>query len=132
MQSPTTNTPPAGTSTNTTDTRTCWTQTNVRTYDQKTQIRVLKLTQRTQTCQEDHTDVLPDEILGKAVRLIDLVSDIGWNPANEEEGVHRVIWLFLVNDFPNKIATLKDELFLCLKKSNICHLKDKLDNDLNG
>ena len=66
--------------------------------------------------------MLPDEILGKAVRLIDLVSDIGWNPANEEE----------VNDFQNKIATLKDELFLCLKKSNICHLKDKLDNDLNG
>ena len=66
--------------------------------------------------------MLPDEILGKAVRLIDLVSDIGWNPANEEE----------VNDFQNKIATLKDELFLCLKKSNICHLKDNLDNDLNG
>jgi hypothetical protein len=93
---------------------------------------VVKLTQRTQTCQEDHIDVLPDEILGKAVRLIDLVSDIGWNPANEEEGVHRVIWLFLENDFPNKIATLKDELFLCLKKSNICHLKDKLDNYING
>ena len=47
MQSPTTNTPPAGTSANATDTRTCWTQTNVRTYDQKTQIRVVKLIQRT-------------------------------------------------------------------------------------
>jgi hypothetical protein len=65
--------------------------------------------------------VLPDEILGKAVRLIDLVSDIGWNPANEEE----------VNDFQNKIATLKDELFLCLKKSNICHLKDYLSTYCN-
>lgn len=115
MQSSTTDSPcPA--------TRTCWTQAFVRTCNQKVQTRkTVVFNQRTQTCSEDFTDILPEEILLKAVRLVDIFSNIGWDPANG----HEVIWMFLVDDFPNKVATLKDELMLSLMKRNTTYLKKK-------
>ena len=78
----------------------------------------------TQTCAAD-TVVLSDKIIGKAVRIVDIFK---FDLANREP---RDIWEFIVNDFPIKVSTLKDELMIYLMRTNTRQYKEKLIHELN-
>ncbi|CAC5355670.1 unnamed protein product [Mytilus coruscus] len=78
----------------------------------------------TQTCLED-LEVLPQEILGKAVSLVNLIDqDILRN------GDAHDVWEWLCSDFPTKVFILKDELLLYSKQTEKINLKEKLFKEL--
>lgn len=104
--------------------RTCWTQTNVRTRTVWT-TRLRSVGVLTQTCPED-LEVLPEEIISKAVGLVDYIDRVLMSEENSQ-----TVWNWLMSDFQTKVLMLKDELHLYLMKTDQKHLKEKLTNELN-
>lgn len=106
-------------------TRTCWTQTNVHTRTVWTTTKLLSVGVRTQTCPED-LEVLPEEIISKAVGLVDYIDRVLLREENSQ-----TVWNWLMNDFQTKVLILKDELHLYLMKTDQKHLQEKLSTQLN-
>lgn len=74
---------------------------------------------RTQTCPED-LEVLPEEIISKAVGLVDFIGRVLMRAENSQ-----AVWNLLMSDFQTKVLILKDELHLYLMKTDEKHLKEK-------
>jgi len=74
---------------------------------------------RTQTCPED-LEVLPEEIISKAVGLVDFIGRVLMRAENSQ-----TVWNLLMSDFQTKVLILKDELHLYLMKTDEKHLKEK-------